>query len=359
MPVDSGMRSIEKAMRERFASLEFITTIRNLETAKPRLGPILFPTRLVTTLNYKYWIEEQERYAMASFQSFDSESETGYHPGREAEWISLAKIGQKYQIKESDIIEFQDGSKTVREEMMNRLEREIFRMAMACRERQEALLIEAMSTGKIAIKENNVIQNVDFHIPAAQRQKLDGVAVWSDLDNSNPILDIQAWMRLMSEEGRDRPTRMIMTERTKSAILMNKNVRTQMFGTEGATRMITEADLDSFLRGLTLPKIVTYDRMSYVLTDKGTLSQFRPFRDGLVVFLPQQALGEMLEGPTVEELMNGISGITVSNRAGLMYSLWGQIEPPSLWHKTVLTCFPTFTQSNNIFIADVMRPTVG
>jgi hypothetical protein len=335
-----------------------ITTIRNLETVKPRLGTELFPTRSVPTLSYKYWIEEQERYAMATFMAFDSEAERGYLPGLEAEWINLAKIGTKFTVKESDIIEFQDAGKTLREELMDRLERDIYSMAMGCRERQEALEMEMVSTGKIAIKENNVVQNVDFRIPENQRTTLVGTRAWSDLENSNPLQDLQAWMRLMSNAGRTKPTRLITTDLVKSNILMNKNIKLQIYGTEGATRLVDNNQLDALFSSHGLPRITTYDRMSYVLTDKNTLSEFRPFREGLVVLLPSTPLGEMLEGPTVEELMGGISGINVQNRAGLMYALWGTPEPPVIWHKTVLTCFPTFTQSKNVFIADVMRPVV-
>jgi hypothetical protein len=352
---DHGERTLEQAMRERFMTLEAITTIRSLETIQPRYGPTLFPTRSVPTLNYKYWIEEQERYAMATFQSFDAEARQGYLPGHEAEWINLAKVSIKFSIFESDIIEFQDAGRTVREEFLDRLERQIHAMTMGCRERQEALEVEIASTGRVDIRENNVVQKLDFNVPADQRTTLGGTSAWSDLENSNPLLDIQGWMLLMNRDGRTRPTRLLTTARVKNNILMNKNIKLQIFGTEGATRMVTNDQLDALFASLGLPQIITYDRMSYILTDKGTLSQFRPFREGLAVLLPPNPLGEMLEGPTVEELQNGISGITAQNRSGLMYSIWAYPDPPVVWHKTVLTCFPTFTQSKNVFIADVMR----
>ena len=355
MPIDHGKRTLEQAMRERFLTLGNITALRDIQPEQPRYGPSLFPTRTVPTLTYKYWIEEQARYAQATFMSFDSETRLGYLPGQEAEWINLAKLGIKFPIQESDVIEFQDAGATVREEFMNRMERQIYAMAMGIRERQEALEIEIASTGRVSIKENNVLQDVDFGVPAEQRVTLTGTAAWSDLANSNPLLDIQGWVLEMTGNGRTRPTKMLTTMRVMHSIMRNANIRMQIYGTDGATRMVTEEQLRALFSSLGLPTVVTYDRPSYILTEFGGLSQYRPFREGLAVLLPPQPLGEMLEGPTVEELQNGISGIGVENRAGLMYSVWGTPDPPVVWHKTVCTCFPTFTQSKNVFIADVMR----
>jgi hypothetical protein len=292
--------------------------------------------------------------------SFDSETPLNILPGVEEEMINLAKVGSKIPWKESDIATYRTISPEKRSELMLDYQTTATRLSIAIRERQEAMAIEAITTGLISINEGKLKKDVDFKVPNEQKPVLSGAALWSD-PGSNPLDDIDTFIEILREKGRARPTRALASRKVMNALRENPRIKSALNFVGNNTQYVSIEALRGWMRDNGLPDIQIYDRTSTVLLpgpdgEGVETKNYKPFPDNTIVFLPAGDLGNMLEGPTVEASLSSMNGLAEVGTPGVWYDVIvdPNNDPPRVVQKVVAVTFPTFPRSTQILIAKVL-----
>lgn len=127
---------------------------------------------------------------------------------------------------------------------------DVARMAESVVARVEKAKMEALSTGKMTINENNVSMEVDFGVPSDQK-----VATKWAVADADIIGDIDKWVTIANGKGQT-PTVAITSKKVFSLIQRNAAVQKAIFGINGAGILPSLAQVNNLLaqqfNGLTL-----------------------------------------------------------------------------------------------------------
>ena len=116
---------------------------------------------------------------------------------------------------------------------------DVARMAESVVARVEKAKMEALSTGKMTINENNVSMEVDFGVPSDQK-----VATKWAVADADIIGDIDKWVTIANGKGQT-PTVAITSKKVFSLIQRNAAVQKAIFGINGAGKTTTVGKIAS------------------------------------------------------------------------------------------------------------------
>ena len=170
---------------------------------------------------------------------------------------------------------------------------------------RERMVMELISTGKIAINNNGVAMEYDYGIDE-DYQKVKVAKAWSDTENSNPLKDMRDWVEDFKIRYGVTLGYAVMTSKTFSYIANNKNVIKQLYPTvtDPSGLMIRNEQVKQLVLDTVGVRILINNNI-YATQVRGANKKFFP--DNVVSFLPDSGvLGNMVFGTTPEEvdLMN-------------------------------------------------------
>ena len=170
---------------------------------------------------------------------------------------------------------------------------------------RERMVMELISTGKIAINNNGVAMEYDYGIDE-DYQKVKAAEAWSDTENSNPLKDMRDWVEDFKIRYGVTLGYAVMTSKTFSYIANNKNVIKQLYPTvtDPSGLMIRNEQVKQLVLDTVGVRILINNNI-YATQVRGANKKFFP--DNVVSFLPDSGvLGNMVFGTTPEEvdLMN-------------------------------------------------------
>jgi hypothetical protein len=330
------------------------TTLSYARALRPQeyIGELLFPRKDVNTIDFDYFKESNRLPVMATLQNFDAETPIASREGIEKIIGEIAAIKRKTRLDERSIIALRREGLGDYETVERAVFGDIDKMVASVQARIEAMCAEVATTGKLTVAENGVVQTIDYGVPSDHQIALEDTELWSALSTATPITDIQTWTEKIVEDEGVRPTRALASSAVISYLLSNTQVRTMIWGTEGATKMVTLEDLNALLMRSELPQIGRYDQMARVEAADGTISTIRLMDTRRFTLLPPDTLGDTLYGPTAEALMN--PELSVEELSGMFVSVTAKDEPPSIWTKAACTSIPTFPAANTVFQALVL-----
>lgn len=166
---------------------------------------------------------------------------------------------------------------------------------------RERMVMELISTGKIAINNNGVAMEYDYDIDE-DYQKVKAASVWSDTENSNPLKDMRDWVEDFKIRYGVTLGYAVMTSKTFSYIANNKNVIKQLYPTvtDPSGLMIRNEQVKQLVQDTVGVRILTNNNI-YATQVRGANKKFFP--DNVVSFLPDSGvLGNMVFGTTPEEV---------------------------------------------------------
>ncbi|MGE5572941.1 MAG: major capsid protein [Bacteroidota bacterium] len=329
-------------------------TLAYARARQPRayVGPTLFPVNTVNELTFQYWKGQNLLPVMATLQAYGAEASIASRDGAEKVFGEIPPIKRKINLDERMLIALKrEGAGDV-EMVRNQLYNDLDNMIDAVQARIEKMRMDAIAYGQLTLAENGVIMNVDYGVPAALKEVLAGTALWSDHANSKPIDNIQAWTAAAVDSKGIRPTRALTSNTAVSHLIQNAQVRTMIYGDQGAGRAVSLPQVNELLRSLDLPIIAVNDMQARVQAEDGTISTVRFFPSTRFVLLPPQPLGETLMGPTAEALLD--PEVEAREAAGIYAIVTQETEPPGVWTKAAATAIPTFPMADSVFIAVVL-----
>lgn len=168
-------------------------------------------------------------------------------------------------------------------------------------------------------------------------------------DNVDPFEDIQG----IVDAAQDKVTfeKILMSPARLSYLLKSKKMKQVIFGTDKSGTPLLMSGLNEFLRSNDLPVIETVRRITRI-QDNGKLSEYKPWNDKNIVFVPAGKLGVIKNAYADNELRQE-PGVTYSNYGRIRISQWGKGETDNSngveFTKAQSLSLPVITEINGIY----------
>lgn len=174
---------------------------------------------------------------------------------------------------------------------------------------------------------------------------------WTDTnkDNVDTFEDIQG----VVDAAQDKVTfdRILMSPARLSYLLKSRKMKQVIFGTDKSGTPLLMSGLNEFLRSNDLPVIETVRRITRI-QDNGKLSEYKPWNDKNIVFVPAGKLGVIKNAYADNELRQE-PGVTYSNYGRIRISQWGKGETDNSngveFTKAQSLSLPVLTEINGIY----------
>lgn len=174
---------------------------------------------------------------------------------------------------------------------------------------------------------------------------------WMDTnkDNVDPFEDIQG----VVDAAQDKVTfdKILMSPARLSYLLKSRKMKQVIFGTDKSGTPLLMSGLNEFLRSNDLPVIETVRRITRI-QDNGKLSEYKPWNDKNIVFVPAGKLGVIKNAYADNELRQE-PGVTYSNYGRIRISQWGKGETDNSngveFTKAQSLSLPVLTEINGIY----------
>lgn len=331
---------------ELFTQNEVLSYVRDREY-KPLLGETLFPERKQPSLKLDQLSGGSRIPIAASIHDFDTEAEIGSRIVNKQE-LELSLIKRKMQLKETDIIALEN-PRTPAEQayLVGQVYNDIDQLVAGVRARVEAMRMEVLAAGQVTVKENGLNFTLDYHVPAEHKEALTGTNVWTN-ENSDPLADIERWIDALDTK----PTRALTSRKIYRALATHPKIIAAIFGKDSG-RVVSQADLDSFMETHGYPVIRTYDEKYKVQEANGTYTTKKYFPENKFAMFNDDLLGETLYGPTAEETrLTRDPAVDTSLVGNVLASVYDETrDPVGTWTKAVATALPSFAAADEVFQA--------
>ena len=332
------------------------TVLSYARNRNPRvyLGQQLFPINPVNSLSFEYFKDANILPVMASIQAYGAEAQIGGRDGAAQVKGEIPTIKRKIPLSGRALIALRREGAGDNEIVSKQLYADLDNMIDAVMNRIEKMRMDAVAYGQMTIVENGVKMDVDYGVPAGNKETLDAAntsnGYWT-YANAEPISQIQQWVDAVVNSCGIRPEVALTTNSVVSLLLGNSQIRKMIYGDNGGTRAVSLSELNALLQKMELPIIQTNDMKVRVQAENGTLTTVNMFPTTRFVLLPPAQLGETLMGPTEEAMLD--KEIEVKEMAGIYATVWQEMEPPSIWTKAAATAIPTFPMADAVFQAVV------
>lgn len=197
--------------------------------------------------------------------------------------------------------------------------------------------------------EGGVRGTIDYKMPS---ENIAAVTLdWTNTnkDNVDPFEDIQG----IVDAAQDKVTfeKILMSPARLSYLLKSKKMKQVIFGTDKSGIPLLMSGLNEFLRSNDLPVIETVRRITRI-QDNGKLSEYKPWNDKNIVFVPAGKLGVIKNAYADNELRQE-PGVTYSNYGRIRISQWGKGETDNSngveFTKAQSLSLPVITEINGIY----------
>lgn len=316
---------------------------------KEHKGASLFPAKKLEALEVKMIKGASNLPVSANIHAFDTETEMASREGAKYSIEELALIKRKFRLSEKDILILNQPRNSIEEaQTIRRIYNDIDTLVKSINTRIEALRMEALSTGKLVINENNVQTVIDYGCPSSHKTNLN----WS---GGTPTIleDIYDMMEKIKDDTGITPSAILTSSKILRIILKDESIRKGVLGVN-SDKFLTKTELNTFLTLQELPPIETYDEKYRIELKTGKFVTKRFLDENSFILMPEGKMGETLYGLTAEELeLRNKPGIDISSIGNIIIEQYYTPDPVGKWIKAVTTALPSFPYADQVFIATI------
>lgn len=210
---------------------------------------------------------------------------------------------------------------------------------------------QLMQKGEINIVTEDGDIVVDYTIPSNHKEVLTGSAKWSDT-KADIVGDIKRWQKIFVNEGEEKPSRMILTEKTFNYITQNDAIMKDLKSRVLGEVILTDEDYIAFLKKK-LNLEIAFLNGSFV-TEEGKTMNF--YEDDLVSLIPKGTLGETIYAVTPEEFDSEYGSGKLDTKViktGIAITTMVKEDPVAVDTKVSQIVIPSFDRANECFFATV------
>lgn len=317
----------------------------------PMLGESLFPERKIQDIEFDMILGTGGLPVSAEVHAFDTKTQLASREAIEKGVASLALIKRQIKVAEKELIKI-NNPRTDAELafVLSQLYNDAEKMTDAVKVRVEAMRMEVLSTGKIAINENGIKVTIDYKVPTGNIKSFN----WSNLTTSTPLDDLDTLASAVETESGYRPTRALTSRKVVKAICSNASVRAAIYGVN-SDKIVTLAALNDLLVQLELPQIVVYEG-KYKKEGAKAFTTNRYFPENKIAMFGDETLGETIYGLTAEEvklLSNGEMDEASLLDNKIFVGTYTSIDPVGEFTKAVATALPTLPHGEELGIGTI------
>lgn len=331
--------------------LSYTELIDYTKTREPNLKVLeeLFPSRKTEALEVKMIKGASNLPVSASIHGFDTETEIDQREGKNYDLAEMALIKRKRKLSEKEIIQLEQPRNSQEEkEIIQKIYNDVDALQDSVLTRVEALRGEAISTGKLVIKENGASATIDYQVPDAHKGKF----TWSS-GTPDILNDLDAAIDKIVDDTGFTPARALTSKKNINIMLKDEKIRKAVFGVN-SDRLMSVRELNAFLQTLGLPQVASYDAKYRILNAKGEYVPKRYIPESAFVLMPEGRMGETLFGLTAEELeLRKKSDVDISAIGNVIIEQYATNDPVAKWIKAVATALVTFPYADQVFMATV------
>lgn len=321
----------------------------------PYLGATLFPSKKQVGLDLS-WIKGANGAPIAlKPAAFDAKASVRDRIGVSKVETEMPFFREAMRIGEKDRQQLLTLLKAGNEEMykthITRIYDDVTNLVNGANVQPERMIMQLLSTGRIAITANGLALDYDYQLPAAHKEVLAIGEKWSE-STSTPVQDIETWMTKVQQDSGVRPNRAIINSVTMGYLVNHLSIRKDVNPLGGENIIFTQKDVINYFKNKLDLSIAVYDKV-YV-DEVGTTRKFFP--DGVFTLIPQGTLGNTWYGTTPEEadLLNGQTDANVSVvNTGVAVTTVKEVHPVNVQTIVSEIVMPSFENINQIFIATV------
>jgi hypothetical protein len=315
-------------------------------TYEGTMGDVLFPPRKTEALEIKIVKGASNLPVSAKVHSFDVEAEIASRDGGDVMLQDLALIKRKIPLSERDIIALESPRNSREEtEMIQRIFNDADNLVQSVLTRVEAMRMEALSTGIIAVNENGITASINYGMPTNHKF----AKTWK---SGTPTIldDMDAGVNQIVKDTGFTPTRALTSKTILHTMLRDPSIRAAVFGVNSA-KMLTVAELNTFLAQQSLPQIAVYDKMFRQQDKKGNYTSVRFLDESKFIMMPDGKLGDTFFGVTAEELeLRRDPSVDVSSVGNVIVCHYSTVDPVARWLKAVATAMPSFPYADQVAV---------
>lgn len=316
---------------DRVTNEELLDFSRYFTMSRPAYdGDILFPDRKTQYLvaEYERMMEGSELPTMALVHALDTEANIGTRKTAEKMQVEKLFIKEKINLTEREQLVLNKGVQG--DAILRMIYDDVFNMMDNVRTRSEVAKMEAFTTGKMTIKENNLNIEIDFGVPEDQVV----TSNWSD-PGADILGDIRKWIRIAEDKGVT-ITDIMTSQKIIDCMCANTAIQTGVNGSLNAGVLLGLEDVNALFRKLfgdiTIHK-ASKGVYKYAKAD-GTFGTKKFFGEDKFVMYQSFGgnIGPALWGTTPEELSYG--DFTEKNMSQFITAVkWSTPDPVAVWTK--------------------------
>lgn len=321
---------------------------------KPYFGETLFPRKKQLGLDLA-WIKGSKGVPVVlKAAAFDTKADLRDRIGFSEVKTEMPFFKEGMLVKEKDRQELNKVLASGNQNYIDLIIRNIFddmtSLVEGAEATEERMRMQLLSSGKISGASNGVVYDYDYGLNVSHTESLASTNKWSDLENSNPVADIQRWQQTIEDSTGIKPDRAICSRKTFNYLMNNKAIKLDMSPLGGQNIIMTDALLTQYIESK-LGLQITVNNKRY--SEDGTTKQFFP--NDVFTLYPEKVLGNTYHGTTPEE-----SDLMSSNRAdvkivngGMAITTTEETDPVNVFTKVSMIALPSFESIDEVFIATV------
>ena len=323
---------------------------QNLSVSRNYLGDTLFPDQKTENLEAEYFRLSDGLMlpSMAKVHAFDSEAAIGTRPTLEK--LTIEKLLIKEKINQSERVQLYPSKGVSESAIVDYVFDDMGRLAESVKTRTEVAKMEAISTGAITVKENNLDFKIDYGVPATNRKRYSWANPEADI-----LGNIQDMIDIAKAQGKT-VNKAITSTKIVGFMRKNKAIQTAMYGVNGVGTFISLGQINNLMTDMFGFTITLNDEMYKYEKQDGTFETKRYFAENKFVLATLNANGSIgtgLWGTTPEELNYGQYSAK-SAQQYITITQWATPDPVAVWTKASGLFVPVIPDPSGLVISTIV-----
>lgn len=318
----------------------------NYNPTTPSLLDQLFPNEKTQNIELAYIRAKKNQYTqMAEVHAEDTEAKIATRVPFSAEAVKKFLIKEKIALNEeyARLADELKDNQVVKSYVFN----DAGNMSDRVRTRTLVMKAEALYTGKVTVKENNLDITLDYKVPLTNFKSFN----WA----SSPDIfgDIKSIVDDADSKGY-KLTRAVTSPTIMAKIQMDPTVRGAIFGANSA-RIPTKNDVKAFLMEQFGIAFVEFNDSYIYEQANGTRVTKKYIPENKICFFGgnvTEIIGKGFYGVTPEE-RNARLNVNQSKNIYIMNTIWDEEDPVATWTKASAIFVPVLSDPDNLFVATV------
>lgn len=323
---------------------------QNFNIARNYLGDVMFPDVKTKNMQAEFYrlSDRANLPVMALIHGLDTEAHIASRDTFER--VEFEKLLIKQKINQSERLQQLRNMGVLDEDVIAYVYDDMGRMAEGVKTRSEVAKIQALTTGKLTIKENGISLVLDYGVKASHKVGKTWNASTADI-----LGDIQSMIDIAKGEGQT-PNTIVTTSKVMNAIRKNQGVQTAIYGNAGVGTFVSNQQIQSLLSAMFDINTVRVndEQYRYEKANGTKVVDYYMERDKFVLCVADSngAIGSGLWGVTPEELAQGVY-TEKSAQQFITITQWETPDPVAVWTKASGMFVPVLPNVDGIVIGTI------